>query len=331
VTENAVCFYLPERQGLGGIDLAAIDPDADWHLFGTAVYVWIAQTFVRLHRAGAPVRLVDTPPRRGLVVAHAIHLDRLLLEAPAPSDIVVVSARSDKPKHLLADFEIVQNEYSVGAYQFFIPSWVQPGLIERNPDRGTRVECVAYYGAHGQLHEDLTTAKWAAALRSRGARWELNAVEFGGHDRRYSHLAWNDYSSTDIVVALRPQRKWNARSKPAAKLQNAWAAGVPAILSPELQYQELRRSPLDYLEARNGEEALQAIDALRADPARYREMVRNGRARAEQFSHNRVVDRWIEVLWSEIPARARSPQHRLLTRMRPARAKARRAMQRLGS
>jgi hypothetical protein len=320
---DSVCFYLPEREGLRGIDTDGIDPDADWRLFGTAVYVWILQTFVRLRRAGAPVQLALAPPERGVVVAHAIHVDRLLREAPNPSDIIVVSTRSDKPKHLLADFEIVQNGSNVGDYQFFIPSWIQPGLVARSADRGTRVECVAYYGARGQLHEDLTTPEWAEALRNRGVRWEANIVTFAGHDRQYADLRWNDYSSTDIVVALRPRRAWNRRSKPAAKLQNAWAAGVPAILSPELQYQELRRSPQDYLEVRDGKEALLAIDALRADSARYTEMVRNGRVRAEDFRHERLAARWIEVLWTEIPARSSALGQRLLRRARSRRALAR--------
>jgi hypothetical protein len=324
VSEDAVCFYLPAREALGELDPDSIDPDAHWHLFGTAVYVWILQTFVRLRRAGAPVRLVDTPPQRGLVVAHAIHVDTLLREAPNPSDIVIVSTRSDKPKNLLADFEIVQNGSNTGDYQFFVPSWTQPGLVPRSAERGTRVECVAYYGARGQLHEDLTSPEWIEALRSRGARWETNIVTFAGHDRQYPDLRWNDYSSTDVVVALRPRRVWNKRSKPAAKLQNAWAAGVPAILSPEVQYQELRRSQLDYLEARNGEEALQAIDALRADPARYAEIVRNGRVRAEEFRNERIVARWIEVLWTEIPARSGTLSHRLLRHARTRRALARR-------
>jgi hypothetical protein len=33
---------------------------------------------------------------------------------------------------------------------------------------------------------------------------------------------------------LRPPAMWDIWSKPAAKLQNAWAAGLPAILSSEV-------------------------------------------------------------------------------------------------
>jgi hypothetical protein len=45
-----------------------------------------------------------------------------------------------------ADFTIVQNGSTAGPDDFFIPSWSQPGLIPRDPGRGTNVEEVAYVG-----------------------------------------------------------------------------------------------------------------------------------------------------------------------------------------
>ena len=118
------------------------------------------------------------------------------------------------------------------------------------------------------------------------------------------------------------------RSKPAAKLQNAWAAGVPAILSPEIAYRELRRSRLDYLEARSRAEALEAIDALRADPSLYADMVSNGVERARDFQPDRLIERWVEVLWRQIPERTARPGYRLLVNARGLRAFARRSRQR---
>ena len=92
----------------------------------------------------------------------------------------------------------------------------------------------------------------------------------------YTGHRWNDYSTTDVIVALRPPELWAARSKPAAKLQNAWAAGTPAVLSPESAYEELRRSELDYLEARSGAEVAEAVRTLRSNASLYRAMVLNG-------------------------------------------------------
>ena len=113
-------------------------------------------------------------------------------------------------------------------------------------------------------------------------------------------------------------------SKPAAKLQNAWAAGVPAILSPESAYQQVRRSALDFLEARDHGEVLRALDLLRANPRLYSDMVANGLKRAREFQPDRLAARWLEVLWKEIPERTARPGYRVLARARRARAFVRR-------
>jgi hypothetical protein len=322
--DGIVSFYLPERQALAGVAPLSLDPDRDWMVFGTGLYVWILQTFLRLHRAGAPVCLVATPPAAGLVVAHADHFEQLLSEAASPADLTIVVARSDRRPQPLADFAVVQNAASADYYQFFIPSWLQPGLIPRDPERGTRVETVAYAGAIKELDPDLATQAWAEALSGCGLQWDSRTIAFSGNDQVYRQLGWNDYANTDIVVALRPPHSWNARSKPAAKLQNAWAAGVPAIVSPESAYRELRRSPFDYLEAGNSAEVLAAIEALRSNPDLYAQMVENGLERAREFRPDRLVMRWMDVLWREIPERAGTYTHRLRAKARRCRATMRR-------
>ena len=308
-----------------GRDPEKIDCDQDWQVFGTGLYVWVLETFLRLRAAGAPVRLTQTAPRCGIVVTHADYVERLLDEAPCPVDLTIVSARSDRPQQIYADVEIVQNASSVRDLQIFIPSWLQPGLIPRDSDRRVRVENVAYIGACKQLHDDLKIPEWVDALRSRGLSWESRAITFDGNDRLYSQHRWNDYSAIDVIVALRPGATRNMASKPAAKLANAWAAGVPAILSPDLPYLEVRRSRLDYLEAVNGEEAIQAIERLRADPGLYLAMVENGLKRACEFHNDRLVGRWQEALWHTVPAMTGSAGYRLAARVRGYRALARRA------
>ena len=318
--ERVVWFYLPEREALGGADPLTLDPDRDWEIFGTGVYVWILQTFVRLRIAGAPVHLAEAPPAAGTVVVHAANFNRLLSEAPSLSDLTLVVAQSDRPAQPLADFTIVQNASSAGRDRFFIPSWLQPGLIPRAHSRGARVEHVAYLGAVKELHPELASPTWPAALRERGLQWESRAIAFSGNDQLYGQHRWNDYSNLDVVVALRPPLSWDARPKPAAKLQNAWAAGVPAILSPERPYRELRSSALDYFEARSGADVLAALDKLRSEPALYAAMVQNGLERARAFHADRLVERWTDVLWREIPARAGTRMHRLKIKARRWRA-----------
>lgn len=317
-------FYFPERQALEGVDPLTLDPDRDWSVFGTGVYVWILQTFLRLLKAGAPVRLVDRAPAAGVVVLHADHLQRVLSESESPEDLTIVVAQADRGWQPLADFTIVQNRSSSGSTRFFIPSWVQPGLVPRRADRGTRVETVGYFGNIKELHPDLADPAWAEALGRRGLSWDTRVIRFGGNDKLYPGVRWNDYSGIDVVVAVRAPQSWDARPKPAAKLQNAWAAGVPAILSPENQYRELYTSSLDFFEVRSADEVLAAIESLRTKPGLYSDMVRNGQARGREFSSERLVERWIDVLWREIPRRADRRTHRLLARGRRYRAIARR-------
>jgi hypothetical protein len=324
-----VWFYMPDQQALQGLDPEALDCDRDWEVFGTGVYVWVLQTFLRLRAAGAPVRLTRTPPSSGVVLAFADYVERLLAEASSPADLTVVSVRADRQQQIRADVEIVQNRSSVEDFQIFLPLWPQPGLIPRQPDRAARVENVAFMGARKQLHDDLAAPEWGDSLQRRGLCWESRMVTFAGNDRRYSQHRWNDYSSCDLVVALRPAAIWNVLTKPASKLTNAWAAGVPAILSPELPYGELRRSSLDYLEARSGAEALQAIDRLRSDPALYSAMVENGFARAREFHPDRLTARWAETLWHAVPVMTSGAGYGLATRVRGFRAIARRARRKL--
>jgi hypothetical protein len=60
-------------------------------------------------------------------------------------------------------------------------------------------------------------------------------------------------------------------------------------------------------------------------------MVQNGLERAREFQKDRLIARWTEVLWRQIPARLSPYRHRLLARARGHRALVRRMRERLGS
>ena len=71
---------------------------------------------------------------------------------------------------------------------------------------------------------------------------------------------------------------------------------MPALLGPEPAFRDLARGPLDYIEIRRPEEVLEAIDAMRAEPDRYRAMQENGRARRGEVSEERIARRWMDIL-----------------------------------
>ncbi len=100
----------------------------------------------------------------------------------------------------------------------------------------------------------------------------------------HGDLAVRDLTATDYFA------------KPATKLTNAWLAGVPILLGPEPAFQALRESPLDYIEIKTPDEAVEAIIRLKQNPALYREMVENGLRRSQEFTVDRIAARWREVL-----------------------------------
>jgi hypothetical protein len=330
-TPDVVSFYMPDREALGDRDATTLDPDRDADLIATGLYGWILQTYLRLRASGAPVRLDDSAPKSGTVVAHVEYVDRLLAEASAPADLFVVTPRMDRGPQLLADLEVVQNLSSVGSHQVYIPFWLQPGLIPRDRTRDTRVENVAFMGNRQSLHDALASPPWGEALASRDFVWDSRVVTFVRNDQLQPDHRWQDFATVDVIVALRPPEAWPAAGKPASKLVNAWAAGAPAILGPEAPYRELRRSELDYIEVESPAGILEALDRLRADPELYTAMVANGLERAREFSHERLITRWTDLLWREVPGRARSYRHTIFARRREYRAVARRARNRIAA
>jgi hypothetical protein len=83
------------------------------------------------------------------------------------------------------------------------------------------------------------------------------------------------------------------------------------LLGKEYAYQELRQSPLDYIEIETIEEAMTAIDQLLEHPILYRDMIDNGLERARAFTPERIAARWAEVLFDFLPEIASTRAFRL--------------------
>jgi glycosyltransferase involved in cell wall biosynthesis len=209
----------------------------------------------------------------------------------------------------IADAEIVQNGYFAdGERVFDVPHWPQPGLIPRNPERGATIRTLAFKGDRGNLHPDLFSSRFADFLDARDI-----AVHLEETDDRTVPQPWHDYQNVDLLIAVR--KPWHEGdmfyNKPATKLINAWHAGVPALLGPEYAFRELREDPLDYIEVASDEDAMAAIDRLIEHPDLYRDMVAHGRKRAEDFTIDRITERWAEVLFEKIPRIANTQSFQL--------------------
>ena len=236
-------------------------------------------------------------PKDRAAVARALRPD---------SPLVTVAVRGDRSSSLgLADYELVQNREQAGGRRFYIPFWAQPALVPRDPERGDRLERMAFKGYLDNLHPDFREARWAELLAGLGIEWTVDAVPWAKGVNARTALAWPDYRTIDAVVAVRPARI-EVTNKPATKLYNAWLAGVPALLGPEPGFRALRRGALDFLEVDGFESARAAVLRFRDEPGLHRAMVENGRVRGCEFSVAAVTAAWRTMLEETVPARMRA-------------------------
>jgi hypothetical protein len=267
-------------------------------------YNWTIQSYLYLRAAGVPCALTPTWPEAGIIIAHG---DFLPPEAHASRDQFIVEIKPDRRVQCLyANFVVVQNAHDPIRNRLgrrFVPSgvvdyWPQAGLIPRDPARADRFENVCYMGNPEQFLAEVDEVE--AAMVDAGVTWRMVPRE-----------QWHDYRAADAIVAVRPLGSIASKApdvvsfftpnrKPAAKLLNAWRAGVPAVLSPDVAYRDLRRSELDFLEATTVDDIACAVRRLRDDPALRQAMVENGRSRAAEFSTERIVSRWRMMVEHEI-------------------------------
>ena len=295
-----VTFFLDD----GELDaLRTLDPASGWRELQRGERAWVLQTYLHLARAGYPARLAaQLPAGEGVVVFHAKQRRALPRWGRRRRGKVLVAVRGDLKPTGFADFEVVQNRHSAdGRRQLYVPHWPQPGLLPREAQRGTTLARAVYKGFDRNLHPYFRTAEWRAFLAARGIDWVADSVPFAERATDSQALEWPDFRRVDLVLAVRPPDVPRRDSKPATKLCNAWLAGVPALLSPDVAFGELRRSPLDYLEAEGPDQARAGVDRLLAEPDLYARMVDNGRLRAADCTVAAVAAHWVELLDRTIP------------------------------
>lgn len=276
-----------------------LDPDTDWTDLRRAREVWIIQTWNRLKSAGFKPTMSDQAPANGIIVYHKEDQRQLLQRLPRGAVPILVGVRADFRSCDAADFEILQNGcYVDDRRSFFMPHWPQPGLLVRDPGRGDRIERISYKGYAGNLAAEFRGQRWNRFIKAQGLVFDDDAIT----DDSFEHpilTRFHDYRTVDLVLAVRPG---GALHKPASKLVNAWHAGVPALLSPDYPFEELRKSPLDYLAVHNVAEAEAAVIRLKREPGLYRSMIDHGHARALDYTVDKITQRWAKLLYESIPS-----------------------------
>ena len=263
-------------------------------------YTWTIQTFMHVRALDLSCDITCTFPDEGIIVAHS---DFLPSSAKPTTRRFIVEIKPDRHlKCMFTNFVIVQNRRDSlhkWMVRLFVPSafvhcWPQPGLIPRDHSRGDKFENIRFFGSRHQfLHDE---DKLRSNIEELGLRWKVVPRD-----------EWHDYSETDAVVAVRqPMRKSKRKRyisddvKPAHKLYNAWMAGVPAILSPDSAFRDIKRSELDYLEAANVSEVMRELKRLMRDPSLRKSMRENGMKRAQDYRAETITGDWIQIFHDEI-------------------------------
>jgi hypothetical protein len=206
---RALASDWPDLRHLGEEDIAAHAAR-----FRGGVNNWVVQTFLRLRRSLALAGMTPTIGE-GLVpgcvnISHRDCLNRVF--APY-HESYVVGVRADRPPVHLCDREIVQNDLEPASPRTrFLPFWPQPGLIARDPSRGSRLERIAYFGRTSSAPAWFYDPSWHLALASLGVVFEIRDG------------CWFDYSQVDAVLAHRAEaptmlRKSRRASSPMPGLQ----------------------------------------------------------------------------------------------------------------
>ena len=275
----------PELQGWDG---SAIDPQILSKRSGGILHSWVLRTYYQLRLAGEEVTLSPDLRPDAINLASVRDFGRKQRRL----DAFVAIPQGDAHHAMLADFRILQNGlHPTDATSAVIWHWPQPGILPRDPGRGTTVERLCYKGRLLNLDDAFKSDAFGAELEGLGVTFDVDA--YSGLRGEHS---WNDYLAADAVLAVRNLTEYDARKKPASKLVNAWIAELPALLGPEPAYQELRRSQYDYLEVKTPRDVINAISHLRDNPDVYAAMVKNGQARRMEFSEPNLTDLWRDTL-----------------------------------
>ncbi|MEZ5321090.1 MAG: glycosyltransferase [Microthrixaceae bacterium] len=250
--------------------------------------IGVVQTYVNLAACGLDVSLVaDAVPGEVNVVSS---IDFRVKDRTA--QCFVVAHRGDWARPELADVVVTMNRgIARRRHDHYLPHWIQTGLIPRDTTRGTRVERVVFSGDLVNLDPRFAEPSFAERVARLGMEFVARP-----YDRSTASSGWHDCSEVDVMLAIRAIHPTELSTKPASKLVNAWAAGTPALLGAEPAFEELRRSPLDYVSVSGPDDAITALERLRDEPDRYRNMVEHGTQRAREFTDEVIAWKWFELL-----------------------------------
>ena len=249
---------------------------------------WCLQTYhILAKRSNLPVQCSN---RMQAGAINIIHSDQLLQQRGNASHFIVC-VRADYPERRWAHYHLVQNKNQLAHNTSFIPHWVQPGLLKRDPAR-KGVLRVAYAGEAYNGNLAGTTDTWRRLLEPLG-------IEF----ITLSGGTWHDLRSIDVLVGIRSFDHQPHNTKPPTKLFGAWHANIPFIGGHDSAFKQVGTPGEDYLLASTPQEAITAILRLRNEAGLYEKLVLNGNRKAELYTEETIAKVWVDALTGPVSHR----------------------------
>ncbi len=279
-----VYFYYP-----GKIDDINKIPEVNQQWVGrrSGNYIWTVKTFGYLKKKGFQCYLTNIIPAHGIIITHR---DFLKNQMKPSSTQLFVCIIADTYRHPYAQLHIIQNQADKISKQnqwpsFFIPHWPENGLIERAKNRKNQFVNVSYFGSLKRLAPQLRNTGFKQKLQEMGFNWTIVPPN-----------KWNDYSETDVVLAVRSFTKMPFYKNPASKLYNAWRAGVPAILGPESAYRTEGEDGINYIEVITLPEVFQTLKMLKENEALRNDIIMNGYEMTKIINDDIITEKWINFI-----------------------------------
>lgn len=249
-------------------------------------YVWTVKTYGILKAHGFQCALTNVMPEAGIIITHR---DFLPDHIKPSSEQLFVCVIADTCRHPFAQIHLVQNPHDALIRKpsslwpsVFMPHWTETGLCPRNPDRGTALINIAYFGLASRLAPQLRHKNFARLMRQHGFHFMIINAD-----------KWYDYSDIDAVLAVRSFAAVPFYKHPPTKLYNTWMAGVPALLGHESAFQAERQSEYDYFEVDDIDQIIETLKRLKADPELRAAITQNCADRARLISPENTTKHWV--------------------------------------
>lgn len=248
------------------------------------VSVWSALAHLYLKQFNYKTLLLDYIPKdEAIIIFHPRFTKFLKREKNLKNKILVATLADARNKLNFVDYHIVQNPYQVDNYSFFVPHFPQPKILPRKKDK---IENISFKGEKQNLDEYFYSNDFLKKIKALQLNFLIESKE-----------KWRDYSNVDIILAIRGYDKNMWIKKPFTKVINAWIGKTPIIVGDnELAYKYLKKNKLDFIEVSNKYEVIEKIKYLINNPSFYEDIVLNGIERSKEFSIDKIVKEWINII-----------------------------------